>query len=75
MYEAQQQVLQLESRKEQLESENQELLIKKETAQAEIARLHKELDLEIEKGARNRDALNQKFLLAEQEAHVSPFLL
>jgi hypothetical protein len=53
-----------------LESENQELLIKKEAAQAEIQRLHKELDLEIEKGARNRDALNQKLLLTEQEAHV-----
>ena len=47
------------------------MLIKKESAQGEIARLHKELDLEIEKGARNRDALNQKLLLLEQESHVS----
>jgi hypothetical protein len=69
LYEAQQIIQQLESRKEQLESENQELLIRKESSQAEIARLHKELDLEIEKGARNRDALNQKIVLMEQESH------
>ena len=46
-------------------------IVETDAAQAEIARLHKELDLEIEKGARNRDALNQKLVLTEQEAHVS----
>lgn len=71
LYEAQQQILQLESRKEQLEADNQDLLIKKENQQAEIAKLHKELELEIEKGARNRDALNQKLIILEQESHVS----
>ena len=71
LYEAQQQVAQLEARKEQLEAENQELLIRKENTQAEVNRLHKELEIEIEKAARQRDALNQKFLIFEQEANVS----
>lgn len=71
MYEAQQQVAQLESRREQLEAENQELLIRKEASQAEVSRLHKELEIEVEKGARTRDQLNQKFLLFEQESLVS----
>jgi hypothetical protein len=70
LYEAQQQVAQLESRKEQLEAENQELLIRKENSQAEVNRLHKELEIEIEKGARQKDALNQKYLLFEQESAV-----
>lgn len=70
MYEAQQQVAQLESRREQLEAENQELLIRKEASQAEVSRLHKELEIEVEKGARTRDQLNQKFLLFEQESLV-----
>ena len=70
LYEAQQMVSQLEARKEQLESENQELLIKKENLQGEIGRLNKELDIEIEKGARTRDALNQKLVLTEQDASV-----
>ena len=70
LYEAQQQVAQLEARKEQLEAENQELLVRKENSQAEVNRLHKELELEIEKAARQRDALNQKFILFEQEAQV-----
>ena len=70
MYEAQQQIAQLEARKEQLESENQDLLIRKESTQAEVNRLHKELELEIEKAARQRDALNQKYLIFEQESQV-----
>ena len=70
LYEAQQQCAQLEARKEQLEAENQDLLIRKEASQAEVNRLHKELELEIEKAARQRDALNQKFLIFEQESHV-----
>ena len=73
LYEAQQQVAQLEARKEQLEAENQELLIRKENTQAEVNRLHKELELEIEKAARQRDALNQKYLLFEQESQVIYF--
>ena len=71
MYEAQQQVAQLEARREQLEAENQELLLRKESTQAEVNRLHKELELEVEKGARQRDALNQKFMLFEQESMVN----
>ena len=71
MYEAQQQVAQLEARREQLEAENQELLLRKEGTQAEVNRLHKELELEVEKGARQRDALNQKFMLFEQESMVN----
>ena len=70
LYEAQQQIAQLESRKEQLEAENQELLIRKENTQAEVNRLHKELELEVEKAARQRDALNQKYLIFEQESQV-----
>ena len=70
LYEAQQQIAQLEARKEQLESENQDLLIRKESTQAEVNRLHKELELEIEKAARQRDALNQKYLIFEQESQV-----
>jgi hypothetical protein len=53
-----------------LESENQDLLIRKESTQAEVNRLHKELELEIEKAARQRDALNQKYLIFEQESQV-----
>jgi hypothetical protein len=75
LYEAQQQVAQLEARKEQLEAENQELLIKKENTQAEVNRLHKELELEIEKAARQRDQLNQKYLIFEQESQVCFFLI
>lgn len=71
LYEAQQQVAQLEARREQLEAENQELLLRKEGTQAEVNRLHKELELEVEKGARQRDALNQKFMLFEQESMVN----
>jgi rootletin len=71
LYEAQQQVAQLEARREQLEAENQELLLRKESTQAEVNRLHKELELEVEKGARQRDALNQKFMLFEQESMVN----
>ena len=71
LYEAQQQVAQLEARKEQLESENQDLLIRKESTQAEVNRLHKELELEIEKAARQRDSLNQKYLIFEQESQVN----
>lgn len=71
LYEAQQQVAQLEARREQLEAENQELLLRKESSQAEVNRLHKELELEVEKGARQRDALNQKYLLFEQESIVN----
>jgi cell division protein FtsB len=70
LYEAQQQVAQLESRKEQLEAENQELLIRKESTQAELNRLHKELETEIEKAARQRETLNQKFLIFEQESQA-----
>jgi cell division protein FtsB len=70
LYEAQQQVVQLEARKEQLEAENQELLIRKEGTQAELNRLHKELEMEIEKAARQRETLNQKLLVFEQESHV-----
>lgn len=70
LYEAQQQVAQLEARREQLEAENQELLIRKESTQAEVNRLLKELELEVEKGARQRDTLNQKFMLYEQESLV-----
>lgn len=70
LYEAQQQVAQLEARKELLEAENQELLIRKENTQAEVNRLHKELDIEIEKAARQRDALNQKYAVFEQESMV-----
>ena len=36
LYEAQQQCAQLEARKEQLEAENQDLLIRKEATQAEV---------------------------------------
>ena len=71
LYESQQNIAQLEARKEQLEAENQELLIRKENSQAEVNRLHKELELEAEKAARQRDALNQKFLIYEQESIVS----
>lgn len=70
LYEAQQLVAQLEARKEQLEAENQELLIRKENTQAEVNRLHKELEIELEKAARQRDALNQKFSVFEQESLV-----
>ncbi len=75
LYQAQQLVAQLESRKEQLEAENQDLLLKKENLQCEVARLNKELDNEIEKGARNRDALNQRLLQLEQDSQVSLFSL
>lgn len=73
LYEAQQLVAQLEARKEQLEAENQELLIRKENTQAEVNRLHKELEIEIEKAARQRDALNQKYIVFEQESMVKIF--
>ena len=71
LYEAQQQIAQLEARKEQLEVENQELLIRKENTQAEVNRLHKDLELEIEKAARQRDSLNQRYIILEQESSVS----
>jgi cell division protein FtsB len=61
---------QLEASKQQLESENQELLLRKENLQAEIARLNKELDLEIQKHARSKEALNQKLQSNEQEYAV-----
>lgn len=71
LYECQQIVAQLEARKEGLEAENQELLLRKENIQAEVNRLHKELEIEIEKGARQKDALNQKYLIFEQETQVN----
>jgi predicted nucleic acid-binding Zn-ribbon protein len=70
LYEAQQMVAQLESKKEQLEAENQDLLSKKENLLNEVAKLNKELDAEVEKGARNREALNQKIVQLEQDSLV-----
>ena len=67
MYEAQNTISQLDVKREQLEGENQELLLRKEQLQNEIQRLHAELNVEIEKSARTRDQLQQRFVQLEQD--------
>jgi len=67
LYEAQNTISQLDVKREQLEGENQELLLRKEQLQNEIQRLHAELNVEIEKSARTRDQLQQRFVQLEQD--------
>lgn len=67
LYEAQNTISQLQVKKEQLEGENQELLLRKEQLQGEIQRLHAELNVEIEKSARQRDQLHQRLTQVERD--------
>ncbi|CAF4826729.1 unnamed protein product [Rotaria sp. Silwood1] len=71
LYEAQNTISQLEVRKEQLEGENQELLLRKEQLQGEIQRLHAELNVEIEKSARQREQLHQRLSQLEHEKETT----
>ena len=71
LYEAQSMVSQLDTRREQLEGENQELLLRKEQLQGEVQRLHAELNNEIEKSARARDQLQQRLVQLEQDKDTS----
>ena len=71
MYEAQTLISQLDVKREQLEGENQELLLRKEQLQSEIQRLHSELNNEIEKSARTRDQLQQRLVQIEQDKDLA----
>lgn len=70
LYETQQLAAQLESRKEQLEGENQELLLRKEQLGVDVARVRKEMEVEVEKLERAKDALNAKILDNERQFEV-----
>ncbi|CAF4083580.1 unnamed protein product [Rotaria magnacalcarata] len=70
LYEAQNMIGQLEVKKGQLEGENQELLLRKEQLQGEIQRLHAELNVEIEKSARQRDQLHQRLTQVERDKEL-----
>ena len=50
MFEIQQNLTQLENKKESLEAENQELLLRKEQLNGELQRIRWELGLEVSKG-------------------------
>ncbi|CAF4135726.1 unnamed protein product, partial [Rotaria sp. Silwood2] len=71
LYEAQNTISQLEVRKEQLEGENQELLLRKEQLQGEIQRLHAELNVEIEKSARQREQLHLRLTQLEHDKETT----
>lgn len=70
LYEIQQTAGKLETRKEQLEGENQELKLAKEALSVDIARVRKER--EIEEGRLNRqiEALEQRFTSASRDNEV-----
>ncbi|CAF3320875.1 unnamed protein product [Rotaria socialis] len=70
LYEAQNIIGQLEVKKGQLEGENQELLLRKEQLQGEIQRLHAELNVEVEKSARQRDQLHQRLTQVERDKEL-----
>ncbi|CAF0803068.1 unnamed protein product [Rotaria sp. Silwood1] len=71
LYDAQSTIGQLEVKRQQLEGENQELLLRKEQLQGEIQRLHAELHAEIEKSARTRDHLQQRLAQLEKEKEIT----
>ncbi|CAF4860155.1 unnamed protein product, partial [Rotaria sp. Silwood1] len=71
LYDAQSTIGQLEVKRQQLEGENQELLLRKEQLQGEIQRLHAELHAEIEKSARTRDHLQQRLAQLEKEKETT----
>ncbi|CAM4772379.1 unnamed protein product [Rotaria magnacalcarata] len=71
LYEAQTVISQLDVKRQQLEGENQELLLRKEQLQGEIQRLHVELNAEIEKSARTRDQLQQRLAQLEKDKEAT----
>ena len=72
LYESQQLCSQLEARKEQLEGENQELIVKKEALQQEMARTRQEADTGAGKLERSKDALAAKLLQREKDRQLAP---
>lgn len=71
LYEAQQLIEQLDTRKCQLEGENQELLIRKEQLGAEMIKMRKEFDIEAEKLARQRDQVSARLLQTEKDLKLA----
>ncbi len=71
LYEAQQLIEQLDTRKSQLEGENQELLIRKEQQAGEIMKMRKEFDIEAEKLARQRDQVAARLTQTEKDLKLS----
>ncbi|CAG06853.1 unnamed protein product, partial [Tetraodon nigroviridis] len=68
LFEAQQQLLQAESRREQLEAENQTLRVRSETAAAEVRRLRSDGENASAQAEREKQALTQSLKAAQLEA-------
>ena len=71
LYETQQISAALDNRKEQLEGENQELILKKENLIAEVQRTRKEMEIEIEKLERQKENIGQKLAQTEKDLQLA----
>lgn len=70
LYEIQQTAGKLETRKEQLEGENQELKLAKEALVVDIARVRKEKEMEESRLNRQIEALEQRFSASNRDNEV-----